>query len=268
MHMRMLVITVIYLMLAFGYSKPALASPHCSAPEGLGNIAGAKVVIFGEYHGTKEIPIFFYNAVCASNVLRNGTLVVGLELPTEFNKIFEPSDEPSAAAATAKLREHEFWNVMGDGRHSSAMLSLTEKLLALSYSDRRIKLVALGNKNVNTEGAELLMRRVPSSESARALVLIGNAHAQTQIIPGYNIKPFGATLVENGVDVLSLDIATSGGEAWLCKTRDTCAPTAVPVTNADPRPGIHLNGCSANCRFQGTYFIKNLTVASPAHAVD
>ncbi len=148
------------------------------------------------------------------------------------------------------------------------MLSLTEKLLALSYSDRRVKLVALGNKHVNTEGAELLMSRIASSESARALVLIGNAHARTQIIPGYNIKPFGATLLENGVDVLSLDIATSGGEAWLCKTRDTCAPTPVPVTKDDLRPGIHLNGCSANCRFRGAYFIENLTVASPAHAVD
>ena len=266
--MRMLAITFICLMFAFGHCKPALASAHCSAPEGLDKIAGAKVVIFGDYHGTNEIPEFFYNAVCATNVLQNDTLVVGLELPTEFNKIFEPSNEPTAAAAIAKLRKHEFWNVMGDGRHSAAMLSLTEKLLALSYSDRRVKLVGLGNKHVNTEGAELLMSRLPSSESARALVLIGNAHARTQIIPVYNIKPFGATLRENGVDVLSLNIATSGGEAWLCKTRDTCGPTPVPVTKNDLRPGIQLNGCSANCSFHGTYFIKNLTVASPAHAVD
>ena len=266
--MRMLVIAFIYLMLALGYAKPALASPHCSAPEGLDKIAGAKVVIFGEYHGTKEIPKFFYNAVCASSVLQNGTLVVGLELPTEFNKFFERSDEPTAAAATAKLRKHKFWRVMGDGRHSSAMLSLAEKLLALSYSDRRVKLVALGNKHVNTDGADLLMSRLPNSDRARALVLIGNAHARTQIIPGYSIKPFGATLLENGVDVLSLDIATSGGEAWLCKTRDTCAPTPVPVTKDDILPGIHLNGCRANCRFHGTYFIKNLSVASPVHAAD
>ena len=266
--MRMLVILVIYLMLSFGYSRSAFASPHCSAPEGLEKISGAKVVIFGEYHGTEEIPAFFYNTVCASSLLQNGTLVVGLELPTEFNEIFEPSDESTEAVATAKLRKHEFWNVMGDGRHSTAMLSLTEKLLALSYSDRRVKLVALGNKNVNTEGAELLMSRLPKSERARALVLIGNAHARTQIIPRYNIKPFGATLLGNGVDVLSLNIAASGGEAWLCKTLDTCAATPVTVTKEDLRPGIHLNGCSANCIFHGTYFIKNLTVASPAHTVD
>ena len=266
--MRVLVIAVIHLMLAFGYSTPASASPPCSAPDGLDKIAGSKVVIFGEYHGTNEIPTFFYNVVCASKVRQNGTLVVGLELPTEFNAIFEPSNEPTAAAAIAKLRKHEFWNVMGDGRHSAAMLSLTEKLLALSYSDRRVTLVGLGNKHVNTEGAELLMSRLPSSESARALVLIGNAHARTQIIPVYNIKPFGATLRENGVDVLSLNIATSGGEAWLCETRDTCAPTPVPVTKDDLRPGIHLNGCRVNCKFHGNYFIKNLTVASPANAVD
>ena len=266
--MRMLVITVTCLMLAFAYCALALASPHCSAPEGLDKIADAKIVIFGEYHGTNEIPAFFYNGVCASNETQKGALVVGLELPTEFNKIFESSDEPTASAATAKLRKHEFWNVMGDGRHSSAMLSLTEKLLALSYSDRRVKLVALGNEHVNSEGPELLMSHVPHSESARAIVLIGNAHAQTQIIPVYNIKPFGATLRDSGVDVLSLNIATSGGEAWLCMTREACAPAPVAATKGDIQQGIHLNGCSVNCKFHGTYFIKNLTVASPAHAVD
>lgn len=268
MHMRLLTTTVIHIVLAFGYNNSVFASTACSAPDGLAKIEGAKVVIFGDYHGTEEIPLFFYNAVCASSLPQNGTLVVGLELPTAFNKIFEPSNETTAAAAKEKLRQHEFWNVMGDGRHSAAMLALVQKLLALSQVNRQIKLIALGNEHIDTSGAELLMSRIRGSDTARALVLVGNAHAQTRIIPRYNIKPFGAALLDSGVSVLSLNIETSGGEAWLCRTRDTCGPASVPVTKGDPLPGIHLSGCKANCRYQGTYFIKHLSVTSPVRVAD
>jgi hypothetical protein len=116
----------------------------------------------------------------------------------------------------------------------------------------------------------LLRSRLAGDDSARAVVLVGNAHAQTRSfsVAGRTINPFGAALVESGIDVLSLNIATAGGEAWLCRSRDACGPTPVNAANGDLGPGIQLNGCEGPCRFHGTFVIESLSVAAPARVAE
>jgi hypothetical protein len=61
----------------------------CRPVSGLSFVESSAVTVFGEYHGTKEIPEFFYDVLC--NLYKETTepILIGLELEVLLNEAFQ-----------------------------------------------------------------------------------------------------------------------------------------------------------------------------------
>src|SRR5215472_10804286 len=126
-----------------GPSRAADEEPlSCTSP-----IAGADavlipgtLVLFGELHGTTEVPRFIVDLACQAAT--RGTFVdIGLELPREEQPRI---DSFLASAGTTQdvqaLLEGQFWQrPLQDGRSSRAMVDLLEGIRRLRRSGARIQ---------------------------------------------------------------------------------------------------------------------------------
>lgn len=256
------------LVVVFLTSSPVIA---CSEPAGFESLANARVVVFGEYHGTKEIPRFFFNVVCTAAQKSNGTLLVGLELPEEFNFVFRELGRMPVEDLIDQIRGDAFWRSFGDGRSTGAMLRLLNELAYLASSRMRVVIVALAGNDTDAAGADLLAKAMREHRPQKALILVGNAHARLQPM-GSGHWPMAAQLLErHGQEVLSLNISAGGGEAWVCLWTTGPAPGSTPECGArlvlpvQSTSGIHVPGCVSACPHQGTYHLENLSIAPPVH---
>jgi len=108
-------------------------SKDCNAPKGWEKIAQSaehKVLIFGEIHGTIEVPDFFSRYVCAASQ-RGGKTYVFVEYPASivgdtFNKARIASDPRAHILKMAP----KMWQFK-DGRDSQAMLDMIVNTLLL-----------------------------------------------------------------------------------------------------------------------------------------
>ena len=121
--------------IAAATAGPAWASLPCGNIAGADHVlerTGARYVIVGERHGTKEIPAFFGDLVC--HVSELGPVVVGLEIEAHQQASLEAylQSDGGPAARAVLLREDHWRN--GDGRASGAMFALIERLRQLRGS--------------------------------------------------------------------------------------------------------------------------------------
>ena len=209
-----------------------------------------RVLVLGEFHGTREIPLLVRRLV--DDYSRNGPVVLALELPRgENTTLRDYLDSDGGAMARQHVHGRAFWTVRDDqhdGRRSRDMLAMIEDLRALKAQGRVIDVVGYDVDNSdggnqardNRMAAELrrLYRRLPAG--ARMLVLTGNVHAMLQrpagAPPEMQTRPMASLLRD--LDIYSVRLGALRGQAWACA--DTCVARSLPEQGATgPRVDAH-----------------------------
>ena len=122
---------------------PAEECPPVAGQELLWASPSTRYVVFGELHGTAQLPALFADVVCGAS--RNGAVVVGLE----YDRPYQPALDAYLASdggpgAREALMIGMEWPSSGftDGRTSEAMLALIERLRLLKAAGADLSVVA------------------------------------------------------------------------------------------------------------------------------
>ena len=233
------------------------------------------VLLFGEIHGTQELPAFFGEAVCWTS----GALPVqaGLEIQrTEQARVDAYLASSGSPADVEALTAGQFWTTRGqDGKSSHAMVALLERFRLLKLEGRPIEvfLFDLGeSEDVSARDrtmAETIAARVREHPDALTMALTGNVHAQKDKGVPWNpeLVPMGWYLVDAGVKVRSLNHSTPAGTAWTFKPSGEAGISNLPAFRALPSGrtiGIELVGQPLKGGFDGLYATSTLTASPPA----
>lgn len=264
------------LMLA---SVPSNASEQpTTAPTSIGDLPSHGVIVFGELHGTKEIPAFFSEQV--ETLLETGHGVhVGLEMSaSEQDDLLAAMTLPEAAQHRALLKLDQ-WRNGKDGRNSVAMAKMLRhlghlgarfqgRLSVFSYdipSDWRGESNDRDRFMADTIGRK--RDRAPDDEYL--LVLAGNAHAFG--VPGAPWDPdFRSMTVQlkESYPVVSLRNLQSGGEAWICTPE--CGAKTIQGLGESRSRGIFLEPFAMDWSEEpvhdGVFFLGELSASKPLPA--
>jgi hypothetical protein len=204
------------------------AQPKCdllAGADGISSRSDVRFVIFGEIHGTVEIPKVFLSAVCEVSARRPVT--VGLELDEGLQPALDTYLSGDGSEAAKKLLlKHSFWRpARADGRTSRAMLELIERLRQFRAAGRPIQVVAFRTwrgRSMSQGYSELKIaaswvRAAELNEAALVMVLTGRVHARKASFPGDAMIPAAAHLPKG--DIISLAPSIPGGSYWGCRSR-------------------------------------------------
>lgn len=183
------------------------------------------IVLFGEVHGSLEIPAFI--AAAAARAAQRGAVALALEIPDELGPAI---DDYVATADRAALRAtpSAFW-AWQDGRGGEGLLVMLDAARTLGapvtcidgeWPDAEARDAGMANK---------LVAAIEARPDATWLVSCGNLHARTDSPRwmGWHVKQRFPTLV-------SLDVAHDGGEIW-CATADRVGILTCVATRRDLR---------------------------------
>lgn len=195
---------------------------------------GHRLLVLGEYHGTRETPLLVAQLVEAYS--RDGTpVVLALELPhSEDPALAAYLDSDGDAEALAALRARRYWSVIGerhDGRRSHDMLELIEAVRALRAQGRALQVIgfdiahSMHGNQARDDAMAARLRKVYErlSDNARLLVLTGNVHAMRQrpadAPAQMQQRPMAAMLAD--LDLYSVRLDARKGSIWACLA-DAC----------------------------------------------
>ena len=277
--MKMVVILLLLLLPMGGCAAGRGATTHakahtCGAPiSGLDDIARPdRIVLFGEWHGTREIPAFVADAVCQA--AGGGPVLLGLEISrSEQSRI--DAYVASPAGDRAALLEGPFWHrEFQDGRSSAAMADLIEHVRALRASGRDVRVLAFDvdddarGPDRDAQMAKRILDAHAESPTDRLLVLAGNVHTRTTVGTPWNpaFEPMGLHLTNAGVEVVSLDAAFEAGTAWVCYSGDAaeCGPKPAKKQGDVAAGTIARLSTPSKEGFHGHYGVGAISAASPA----
>jgi hypothetical protein len=218
----------------------AINCPTLPGADNMFAIPGKRFYIFGEMHGTAEIPKLFGDFVCAAAA--RWPVVVGLELEAEQQPIVDRylRSDGSTQARQEILRSRH-WTQVEDGRASEAMFALLERLRILRTSGSAISVVAfipnVSDPNSQTPYeramAEIWRRSVETNPSARFVALVGSVHALRAPVHGF--EPAAMHMPQEST--LTLGYAPTGGIARNCQ-QDGCGPHPLDEPIAHVSRGI------------------------------
>ena len=229
-----------------GATAPSCAPIAGAAP--LLAMPQRRAFIFGELHGTIEIPALFGDLVCLAAA--EGPVIVGLEMPESSQAALDSwlaSD--GGVAAQASLLADSFWR-LGDGRSSAAVLALLGRVRELRAAGRQIGLLAFvpsvygGATQTPYEQAMAAnwRRALAAAPGARLLVLVGSVHSRTA--PYRDFEPAGMHLPR--AETLTFGPLTVGGSAYNCQP-DGCGPhpngqmpDPMPPRGVIPTPAVAM----------------------------
>lgn len=249
--------------LSLGLSAPAAfaGEGRCTPVPGVENLLsrpGTRIILFGEVHGTAEIPAFFADVVC--HAAKGGREVfVGLEHGEHEQKAIEQFMLSDATQHDPPGRP-----IAQDGRYSQAMTDLLISLRTLKKSGANIHPFAFsrawfGLKDGSPDGAMASALRDVSDKNPNALVLTltGSVHAaKTRKAFGMDFTPAAAMLPAS--TTLSLNTTHPGGWAWNCS--HGCQPNLRSQIGVQLPRGIQLQRSEG---FDGRFSVGTRFTASP-----
>jgi hypothetical protein len=177
-------------------------------------------VVFGEIHGTREIPVAFGAIAC--NAAARAPLVVGIEMSrVEQPRIDRYLASDGGATARAALLAGPHWQV-GDGRSSEAMLALIDQLRMW-----HVAIVAFdvddGNYDHNAREQAMTLPLIAARRDhpgTTLIVLTGNLHARLAGSVAFPGVEFMAQRLRRTVPrVMAIDAMYGHGTAWMCTDR-------------------------------------------------
>jgi hypothetical protein len=239
------------------------------------------LVVFGEIHGTNEIPNFVGDAACAA--ARKGRVHVGLELPPDDT---EPLAAFLAGDRDEGLRDSKFWRSSSPyGVTSHSMLALLQRLRGYRRSGVPIDVFFFDDRNRSGLERDEAMADYISRERQRApsdiyLVLVGNYHARKVVGAPWDPKMrwMASFLSERERGLLTLDYRNLPGSAWMCLQKDggggeICGSNLVKGSTASvvysssrrsrSERTVNLKP-NPQLGYDGVYWVGELTASPPA----
>jgi hypothetical protein len=267
--------------LALGCATPTMTTtrPTPSSFRGLEAIPSGGVVLFGEMHGTREIPQTF-GEIAAQVAARGGPpLVVGLEIPeSEQPRIDAFMTSDGGGTAEAALQASSYWrrpHTAQDGRTSVAMLELLDRLRLLRRGAPKLRVAAFDVREITArtgdgidwdgEMAKRLKEIRRESPSATLLVLTGNVHARTAVGTPWDASfvPMGKHLADALAGLLAFNAAYAPGEAWVCLREEECGPSPMRGTDLGGARFLERRSARSPEGFDGILYVGGAIHASP-----
>jgi hypothetical protein len=217
-----------------GASAAGVPCRDVPGAEALWSNPDRRFVVFGEGHGTNEIPELFGEVVCQASASR--TVVVALEWPQQMIQASLDAYMASDGSEAAKKRFllAELWNSpVSDGRMSQAMFHLIERLRLLKAGGRSISIQGFmpqQDQRLRQDYYELEMARnlanIAIGNPSRPLVLVltGNVHAAKLRTDASRGELLGAVGHLPPAEVVSLNVARNGGAQWACNVDKPLQP--------------------------------------------
>ena len=250
------------------------AVDDCEIPlEGLTPLLGpGRMVLLGEFHGTREIPGFAGAIACEAS--KHGPVVVALELPPSAAVTAWLSGPDSPHARAQVLADPQWTRAYQDGRTSVAMFELIARIGALRRAGRPVDLVLFDQdpeqpgRDPRMAGALLAARS--AHPEATLVVLVGDLHARRRPLGNLENEPrwMANFLVDASVPFVSLAGQTATGSSWFCSGPgpETCGPEFVGSRKEPVQPGRIELQPSPDGAFDGLYQPALTTTASPPAA--
>lgn len=255
------------------HSRSAKSGPACPPFDVPARLAEPNtVILLGELHGTEQAPRFVGDLACALTA-RGLPVTVALELPIESSSRlsrFVTDDRPD----TSDWRSL-FTNEWQDGRRSTAVAGLVERLAALRRAGANIELASYAPDSAPAQERDDGMSRALAAlaTNRRSLVVLsGNLHnrlrAGTAISAQYRPAGFSLARLIGPERIISLDIGYDAGTAWLCsgpKPTD-CGLRQIRARHAMAWGTISLFDSLDAEGYQGRFGVGAITAALPAIA--
>lgn len=207
---------------------------ECGHVAGYDELLEHRLVMIGEMHGTREVPAYFSELVCA--VLESeSSVAVGLELPVTMASSLDQYLNSSEKNAQALLLDDPTWSpAVQDGRTSAAMLALIQDLAELKHQhDKRISVHLIDNPSDYLDGgmskgqslADNIQQMEDQTDADYLLTLTGNYHNRIGV-------PAEQSAAMNLPDLnpYTVSVNWKSGEMWACtdQTPDGCGETKLP----------------------------------------
>jgi hypothetical protein len=225
-------------------ARAASGGPICGeALPGLAEaLAGAQVVLFGEIHGTVEMPALYARAVCAAAT--RAPVTAALELP----EAIRPELEALLAhgeTGVASLLTQPPWSAPAAEQYGLTSVAMLELLLELRrMRDAGLPItVAPFDRRAAQDGnddalADSLATLVGAEPRRLVLALTGNLHARIGVGAPWNpaLRFAGTLLRDRGLVVRGLFLSHAGGSAWICTPDGACGERAMRGNPAAASP--------------------------------
>jgi hypothetical protein len=215
-------------------------------------------LVFGDIHGTVEIPRFVAAAACHS--ARRGPTVVGFEIDADPRlNAFLRSNGGDQAKRT--FLAGTFWaDPFQDGRRSVAAFELIDHLRRWRQTGLPIDVLFFSAHKTAERTRDQLMGEIIAAErkqrpGASFLLMMGNLHARKD-----------SALMKQLSSSIALDVRHHSGTAWVCRTGspDSCGPIVIPRSEGEAdRSGIDLTP-PLDRSFDGYYDVVSFTASPPA----
>lgn len=227
------------------------AAQGCSAPPDAEAAVQSqkRFLVFGETHGTVEMPRVFAEIVCS--IVAKRPVVVTVEYPEGNTRAFAAYLASNGLKSDrAKLFNDAHWSDgKQDGRKSRAMFAMIERLRVLRAGGAKIDIAAhLKMRPASAADHEAGMAKgliaiAQYYPDAQILSLVGSAHAiRVAGAGGSGSAPMAAQLPSG--QVFTVRFIGQAGTAWVCKAsgeqRMLCGEHDVPGHSRAPSPEILL----------------------------
>jgi hypothetical protein len=251
-----------------------LATNRSACPP-IGNVDSVlvrgRVTLFGEMHGTDQMPAFVGNVLCHA-AARHLPATLGVELSSESSVTlddFVRAKRDSAAARTELLADTVWHELPPDGRTSLAMVQLLETARSLARAGADIRVVAFSRPSTKTRDSTMaveLATAIARDTSRVVVVLTGNIHSRmvTGIAFDSTLRPMGLLLRQmlRPRRVVGLDVSYQPGTAWLCFTGTPCGPRSLKGNAVIPSGRIELGPLES--AYDGAYGVGAIVASPPA----
>ncbi|MFL5343967.1 MAG: hypothetical protein ACJ8AT_04205 [Hyalangium sp.] len=222
------------------------------------------LLVLGEYHGTEESPRTAAQTVCAAAAGGKPTWLA-LEIPRDEQPRL---DAFLATGDEAALLEGPFWRRdYQDGRSSQGMLGLLREVRRMRAAGRDVHILAFdvpstggaGGDDRDAQMAARVAQARTQAPSEPMVLLVGNVHATRRLkIPRSMIWH----LVKQGVALKTLNIASSGGTAWMCGA--TCGLEHLSGEDLGPERRVLETPEAEKQGYDGLWYVGPVTAAPPA----
>jgi hypothetical protein len=233
-------------------------------------VAEARLVIFGEIHGTNEIPALVGEFACWRSA-QSQDIILGLEIhQAEQQAIDTYLSSAGTMADQERLTSGDFWKRIKDGRSSEAMLRLIDRVRRLQGGPGAVGIVAFdsGRYDASREAAmaENLQASMRMHPHYRFVVLVGNAHAaKDSASPAADSSSEHMAQKISSERPITINAEYLTGTAWLWAP----APAGGGVNKvggwrkADTPAGFHM-GVAGMPGFDGSFALGSITASLPA----
>ncbi len=205
-----------------------------------------ELIIFGEQHGTNEIPMFVAEIVCALSAVKKVNLLLELnaDQQRELTRFLDSrgSDAENRRFIDAVFRPKDQQH---DGRTSVAMFELIDQARQLRRKGRKISVIFFApdpnEQNFDQSEYEADMARniraaVRTDRNVKNIALVGNFHSRRiSDVGGLKVVPAASLLSD--LKVFSFVASALAGEAWQCR-QDGCGVQQLTGTAEPPKRGV------------------------------